>query len=283
MSTRRVTVACSPDADDLFMMRALLEGLIDTGPYRFDITSTPTDALNQLASGADGPDVVALSIAWFPQVSDRYLLLRHGGSMGEGYGPIVVAGRPMAPADLAGRRVAVPGTTTTAARVLALALAEPTGGAGYAPVVVPISPYERIFDAIRAGEVDAGLVIHEGRLTWADEGMHEVLELGRWWADDTGGLPLPLGGNAIRRGLGPDLAPISALLRASIRHGLADRDAAIRWLLAKGGPLRTPERVGRYLDMYANHRTLDWGDDGVHAIEVLLRRLGHDGPVAFAA
>ncbi len=260
------------------MMRALLEGLIDTGAYTFEVAASPTDALNRIASGTDAPEVVALSIAHWPAVADRYLLLPHGGSMGEGYGPVVIAPEPMTVADLPGKRVAVPGLTTTAWATLRMAVPE------LQPVVIPIVPYQRIFEALRRGEVDAGLVIHEGRLTFGDEGFHQVLDIGEWWADQTGGLPLPLGGNAIRRDL-PEatIREVSDLLRQSIAHALEDREAAVAWLLAQGGALKTPERVRRYLDMYANQRTLDYGEDGREAIRHFLAegaRVGVLEPVA---
>lgn len=269
-----IRVQCSPDADDLFMMRALLDGHLDTGPYRFVIDSAPTDALNRIASGADAPEVVALSIAHWPAVADRYLLLPHGGSMGEGYGPVVIAPEPLSVADLPGKRVAVPGLTTTAWATLRMAVPD------LRPVVTPIVPYQRIFEALRAGEVDVGLVIHEGRLTFEDEGFHQVLDIGEWWAEHTGGLPLPLGGNAIRRDLDPTtLREVSDLLRQSIAHALEDRDAAVDWLLARGGALKTPARVRQYLDMYANDRTLDYGPDGREGIRRFLREAAEVGVV----
>lgn len=271
---RTITVACSPDADDLFMMRALLDGRLDTGDLRFEVQTIETDALNRLAAG-DGPDVCAMSIAWYPKIAAHYQLLPHGGSMGEGYGPVVIAREPMSVGDLAGKRVAVPGLTTTAYAVLRWL-------APIQPVVVPITPYARIFDALRAGEVDAGLVIHEGRLTFEDEGFVKVVDIGEWWAENTG-LPLPLGGNAIRRSLGAErIAQTSALLRASIADGLAHRDDAIDWLLARGGALKTRARVDKYLSMYANHRTLDYGPEGRRGIAVLLDRLGWHDAVDFA-
>lgn len=282
-----VTLAVSPDADDLFMVRALLEGELDTGPYRFVVTSSPTDTLNAIASGGAGTDVVAVSIAHWPRIAARYQLLPHGGSMGEGYGPVVVAppGGPRTLGELAGRRLAVPGLTTTA--WLALRLLRPDLGAE--PVVVSIDPYQRVFDALAAGEVDAALLIHEGRLTYEDHGLRPLLDLGEAWAELTGGLPLPLGGNVIRRDL-PEhhKAAISDLLRQSIRHALDRRDEAIAWLIARGGALRTPERVSTYLSMYANERTADYGEVGRRAITDLLRRavaaglLPDAGPVDFA-
>lgn len=263
--TRQVDVWCSPDADDLFMMWAITERRIDTGDWAFTVRAEPTDALNRRASRGEA-DVCAISIAHYPAIHDRWQLLPHGGSAGEGYGPVLVAREPLPLTALRGRKVAVPGLTTTAWAVLR-SLVEVD------PVVTPISPYHLIFDAIRRGEVDAGLVIHEGRLTFAGEGMACLGDIGVLWAEATGGLPLPLGGNAVRRDLGPTaIAELSAILRASIAHGLAHRDEAIDWLLARGGPLDTRERVDAYLGMYANARTLDWGADGRRAITELLRR-----------
>jgi 1,4-dihydroxy-6-naphthoate synthase len=270
-----IRVACSPDADDLFMMRALIDGRIDTRGLDFEVVTVETDALNRLAGGT-GPDVSAMSIAWYPKIAGHYRLLPHGGSMGEGYGPVVIAREAMDLASLAGRRVAVPGTTTTAFAVLKMMVP------GIEPVVTPITPYSRIFEALRAGDVEAGLVIHEGRLTYADEGFVQIAELGEWWLAETG-LPLPLGGNAIRRDLGEErIAVVSAVLRESIADALRNREDAIDWLLDRGGALRTRERVDRYLGMYANSRTLDYGPDGRRAIQLLLTRLGYDRDVDFA-
>jgi 1,4-dihydroxy-6-naphthoate synthase len=270
----RITLAVSPDADDLFMVRALIERLIDTGPYAFEIASYPTDALNTLSSG-DGPDVVAVSIAHYPRIAHRYQLLPHGGSMGEGYGPVVVGREPATLDRLHGARLAIPGTTTTAWLVLRLLL-----GPFRSPeaIVVPISPHERVFEALERKDVDFALLIHEGRLTFADRGLFPILDLGVAWGDRTGGLPLPLGGNVIRRGLGPDvIREVSALLRASIEHALKNRDASIAWLLARGGALKTTEQVSQYLAMYANERTLDYGEDGRAAIRRLLTEAAEGG------
>ncbi len=249
------------------MMRALLDGLIDTGEYSFEIDTSPTDALNRIASGSTPPDVNAISAAYYPKIAHLYQLLPHGGSMGEGYGPVVIAKEPMSLEDLRGARVAIPGLTTSAWMTLRLMVP------GIEPVVTPIVPYSLIFDALRAGEVEAGLVIHEGRLTYEDEGFSKVVDIGEWWAAETDGLPLPLGANAIRRDLGPKtIAEVSDLLRRAIAHALDNRDDAIDWLLARGGALRTPERVSRYLGMYANQRTLDYGPEGRAAYVEFFRR-----------
>lgn len=270
-----IRISCSPDADDLFMVRALLEGRIDTGDYRFEIGTSPTDALNRLGEGRDAPEVLAISIAHYPAIADRYQLLPHGGSLGEGYGPVVV-GRSRASVEaLRHTRIGVPGLTTTAWMVLQLLLGE---GSGVEPVVIPIEPYDRIFEAVRDGSVDFGLVIHEGRLTFEDEGTHAVVDIGAWWAEQTGGLPLPLGGNVIARHLGEEhVRAISDLYRASIAHALEHRDEAIDWLLSRGGPLGTRERVSEYLSMYANERTLDYGEPGRRGVEVLFTRAAEAG------
>lgn len=260
-----VRCAISPDADDLFMFRALMLGLVDTEGLDFEIGTADTDALNKLAGGAAAMDVNAISVAWYPHLADRWQLLPHGGSVGRGYGPIVVAKEALTVDDLRGLRIAVPGLTTTAWLVLSLVT-------DFEPVVVPIVPPERVFEALAADRVDAALLIHEGRLTFRDHGLHGVLDIGAWWQGETG-LPLPLGGNVIRRSLGADaIARASRVIRASIQHGLDHRHDAIRWLLDRGGVLKTPDQVDEYLGMYANADTVDYGADGRAAVVELLRR-----------
>jgi 1,4-dihydroxy-6-naphthoate synthase len=269
-SERRVRVACSPDADDLFMFWALTEGHLATPGYAWQIERYPTDELNRLASlPADHPDVadldvLALSVAAWPDAASRWQLLPHGGSVGEGYGPVVVARHAAPLSSLSGRRVAVPGLTTTAWSVLRMMV-------DAVPVVTPIQPYALTFDRLREGEVDAALVIHEGRLTFEAEGFVALAELGQAWAEQTGGLPLPLGANAIRRGL-PDAAQISEWLQRAIEVGLDRRDEAMDWLLARGGALTTRAALDRYLGMYANARTLDYGEDGRDAVQAFVDR-----------
>jgi 1,4-dihydroxy-6-naphthoate synthase len=268
----RIRCSISPDADDLFMFRALLLGLIDTDGFDFDIITADTDALNRAAAGqtvcADElPHVSAVSIAWVPSLHADWQLLPHGGSVGRAYGPVVVAREPMALEDLDGCRVAVPGTSTTAYTVLSQMIP------GFKPVVVPITPPELVFETLAAGSVDAALLIHEGRLTFADHGFVHVADIGVWWHAETG-LPLPLGGNVVRRDLGePVIARLSAVLRESIAHGLDHRDDAIDWLLARGaGPLQSREAVDHYLSLYANADTLDYGADGRQGVQELVRR-----------
>ncbi len=270
---RTLVVRCSPDADDLYMFRALLEGLIDPGPFNWRITTEDTDRLNRSAQ-AQPADVSAISVGHYPALQDRWQLLPHGGSVGDGYGPVVVAPNPMHAQDLPGLRIAVPGLTTTAYLVLNLILGE-----SFRALVTPITPYHRIFEALTSGEVDAGLVIHEGRLNFREHGCHQVLDLGAWWKQETG-LPLALGANAIRRDLGPEtIAAASRVLRESIRHGLEHREEGIAWILARGSALRSPEDVGRYLDMYANHETLSWSPAALEGMEVLFARAQEAGLV----
>ena len=257
-----IRVACSPDADDLFMMRALLEGALDTGSLTYQVETYPTDALNRLAERSDGPEVCAISFGHYPVVAHQYQLLPHGGSMGEGYGPIVVAPRPLVPEDLAGLRTAIPGLTTTAWAVLRMIAPRAI------PVEVPIVPHERVFDALADGDVDAALLIHEGRLTWEDRGLFRVVELGDWWHRNVGELPLPLGANSLRRDLPEPLRlRISEHLRQSIAHALEHREEVVQWLLDRGGALETAQRVQQYLAMYATGRTLDYGDAGRAGIQ----------------
>jgi 5,8-dihydroxy-2-naphthoate synthase len=274
----------SPDSDDLFMFWPLLQGHVPSGGYRFDHLRADTQALNRMAESGD-LDVVAISIAAYPSVADRYQLLPHGGSVGRGYGPVLVAKEPASLTALAGKAVAVPGEGTTAYLVLRLLLAD------FRPVLVPISPYSKVFDALRAGKVDAALLIHEGRLTYEQEGFAPVVDIGRAWTDLTG-LPLPLGGNVIRRGLGIDaIASISSLLRQSIAWALGHRDQLIGEILQRETRVDVPltrELLDRYLDMYANTDTLEYPDDARRAVAELIRRgsaaglLRDVGPVDWA-
>lgn len=268
---RPIQLAYSPDTDDAFMFWALKQGHIDAGELRFAHGTADTEALNRGAERAAAPDVTAVSIHQYAYLADRYLMLPHGGSVGRGYGPIVIAREPLELASLAGRRVGVPGLRTSA--YLVLRLLAPT----IEPVVVPIAPFRRAFEVLRAGEVDAVVLIHEGRLLFEREGLHAVLDLGEGWQRLTG-LPLPLGGNVIRRDLGEArIQRISAVLRESIRWALAHRDEMIDALMAaehREGVPRDRAMFDRYLAMYANEDTLDYGPDCRRAIVELMER-GH--------
>lgn len=265
----RIRAAFSPDSDDIFMFWALLEGKVDAEGLAFEAERADTETLNARAERADA-DVIAVSIAQYARVAKDYLLLPHGMSVGRGYGPVVVSREARDLESLRGARIGVPGLRTTAYLVLRLLLPE------FEPVVVPIAPYARAFEALRAGDVDAALLIHEGRLFYEREGTKKVVDIGEAWSEATGGLPLPLGGNAIRRALGPELvAKTSRVCRASIRWALEHKEEVARALLAA----ETRSDVGldhasldRYLAMYANADTLDAPADVRRAIDELFAR-----------
>ena len=269
MSRAAIRLAFSPDSDDLFMFWALLAGKVDAEGLVFEVERADTETLNARADAGD-LDVVAVSVARWPSIADKYLLLPHGMSVGRGYGPVVVAREARDLASLEGARIAVPGLRTTATMVLRLLLPR------FDAVVVPISPYARVFEAVRSREVDAALLIHEGRLTYEREGFARVCDIGEAWAAGTAGLPLPLGGNAIRRSLGADtVAHVSRLCRASIAWALEHRDETMAALLER----ETRADVGldramldRYLAMYANADTLDPPPDVRVAIDTLYAR-----------
>jgi 1,4-dihydroxy-6-naphthoate synthase len=274
MADRLIRLGHSPDPDDAFMFYALAEGLIPTDGFSFEHVLRDIETLNRWA--AEGRlEVTAISVHAYAYLADRYRLLPHGASMGERYGPLVVAREPMEPEELPSRRVAIPGTMTSAFLQLQLAVGR------LDPVVVP---FDRILDVVAAGEADAGLVIHEGQLTYGGQGLVRVLDLGEWWDDLTGGLPLPLGANAVRRDLGEDaMVRLSQLLRESIRYGLDHRPQALAHAARYGRGL-DDALADRFVGMYVNDRTLDYGADGRAAVAELLRR-GHEaglvpGPVA---
>jgi 1,4-dihydroxy-6-naphthoate synthase len=257
-----LSLAYSTDLDDAFMFWALQSGRLDGRRWGFDAITherADTATLNAWAR-AGGRDVVAVSIATLPAVARDYLLLPHGGSVGRGYGPVIVAPRAL---PLDGARVGVPGEATTCAVLVALA------APGARRVVVPSAPMERAFAALADGTVDACALIHEGRLTYAARGLTLALDLGAWWSKRRG-LPLPLGGNVIRRALGPDaIARASAMLRESIRYALAHREQALDELLPARREL-TRAQADHYLSLYANQDTLGYDADTRRAIDVLL-------------
>lgn len=258
----KITLAHSPDSDDAFMHWAIAEGKLDTGPYQFVHLLADIETLNRAASEGRH-EVTAISIHAYAHLAERYALLNHGASMGEGYGPVVVARTPLAPAQLATCRVAIPGEWTSAALALRLWLPE---------VETTVMAFDEILPAVRDAVVDAGVIIHEGQLTYAAEGLHAVEDLGHWWGRETGGLPLPLGGNAIRRDLGPQhTAAISRILRDSIAYGLSHREEALDHAERYGRGLDR-QQANRFVGMYVNQRTLDYGEDGRAAVRLFLRR-----------
>jgi 1,4-dihydroxy-6-naphthoate synthase len=269
-----VRIAFSPDSDDLFMFWPLLSGKINPEGLVFEVERADTESLNARAARAD-LDVVAVSIARWPSIAADYLLLSHGMSVGRGYGPVVVAEQPRDLASLRGARIGVPGLRTTAYLVLRLLVPD------FEPVVVPIAPYARAFEAVRSGEVDAAVLIHEGRLTFEREGFSAVCDLGQAWGHATAGLPLPLGANAIRRGLGPvRIAQLSRLIKASIAWSLTHREGTMKALLdgdSRADLALDRSLLDRYLAMYANADTLEAPADVKRAIDEMYSRAASQG------
>ncbi len=261
---QRIAVGHSPDSDDAFMFFALAQGKVGDPGLEFVHVMEDIQSLNQRALRGEY-EVTAASFHAYAYLADRYALLPHGASMGDGYGPIVVTRAACFPEGLRGKRIAVPGTLTTAA--LALRLWDPD----LQHVVIP---FDQIMDAVAAGAADAGLIIHEGQVTYDSLGLHKVVDLGEWWLRETG-LPLPLGGNVIRKDLGPDLMRrVSYLLRESIRYSLAHREEALDYALRFA---RDMERrlADRFVGMYVNDLTLDYGERGRAAVRRLLD-MGHE-------
>ncbi len=263
-----IRVAHSPDSDDAFMFYALATGKIDTGDLEFRHELQDIETLNRRALAGE-LEVTAVSIHAYAYLADKYLLLPHGASMGEGYGPRLVAREAFSPEQLCGRTVAVPGLFTSA--YLALRLFQPE-------VQTVVLPFDQIMERVAAGEADVGLLIHEGQLTYKDHGLQLIADLGEWWAGETGGLPLPLGGNVIRRDLGPELiSRISLILRESIAYGLENRRAALDHARSYGRGLNEAQ-TDEFVGMYVNPRTLDYGEDGRRAVRLFLER-GHEAGI----
>lgn len=260
-TVQKLKLAHSPDSDDAFMFYALATKKIATGNLTFEHVLEDIETLNRKA--LEGVyDVTAVSFHAYAYLDDRYVLLPCGGSFGEGYGPVVVARDKLSPEGLKGKRVAVPGRMTSA--YLALRL--------YEPEVRPVeAPFDQIFDSVLKGEAEAGLVIHEGQLSYAQAGLMKVVDLGESWLERTG-LPLPLGGNAVRRSLDPKLrAELARLLRESICYALEHREEALAYAAQFARGLE-PASVDRFVSMYVNERTLDCGDTGRQAVQTFLDR-----------
>jgi 1,4-dihydroxy-6-naphthoate synthase len=255
----RITVAHSPDSDDAFMFYGLASGHVPTGGIEVGQVLADIETLNRTAFEGTY-EVTAVSFHAFAHLADKYALLPHGASMGDRYGPVLVA-RQDGPSSLEGVRVAIPGTLTTA--FLALRLYQ-------RDFEYEVMPFDEIQPAVREGRAQAGLLIHEGQLTYEEEGLRKIVDLGEWWADRTDGLPLPLGGNVIRRDLGPEtMRAVSRLLHDSIAYGLDHREEAVEYALQFGRGLdRT--RTDRFVGMYVNQLTLDYGPRGRAAVVRLM-------------
>ena len=267
MTETHITVAHSPDSDDAFMFYGLASNNVDTGGVVVDQVLSDIETLNRAAF--DGKyEVTAVSFHAFAHLADKYALLPHGASMGDNYGPIVVARHDSALKGVKGSTVAIPGTLTTA--YLALRLYEPD----FEYVVVP---FDQIQQAVLDGKADAGLLIHEGQLTYEDEGLRKIVDLGEWWAEKTGGLPLPLGGNIIRRDLGPEMIhKVSKMLHESIAYALSHRKEAVEYAEQFGRGLDR-ERTDKFVGMYVNDLTLGYGDRGRKAVELLFNEAFEKG------
>ncbi|MGH9372978.1 MAG: MqnA/MqnD/SBP family protein [Vicinamibacterales bacterium] len=278
MPSARITVAHSPDSDDAFMFFGLASGAVETHGIVVDQVLSDIETLNRAAF--DGRyEVTAVSFHAYAHLAEKYALLPHGASMGDRYGPIVVA-RKGGPDKVKGAKIAIPGTLTTA--YLALRLYEQD----FDYVVVP---FDRIQQAVLDGAAEAGLLIHEGQLTYEEEGLSRIVDLGEWWADETEGLPLPLGGNIIRRDLGPEMIhKVSKMLHDSIAYALSHREQAVEYAIRFGRGLDRA-RTDKFVGMYVNNLTLSYGDRGRRAVERLLGDAYDRGliparvPVEFAA
>ena len=259
--TLRIRLGHSPDPDDAFMFWGLAAGRVDSRNFEFEHVLEGIQTLNEWA--LEGRlEVTAISLHTYPFVQDRYVILPHGASMGSGYGPVLVSKRQLTKADLAGIEIAVPGRMTTAFLVMSLYLG---GDFRYREVA-----FDEIMDEVEQGRADAGLLIHEGQLTYGRRGLERVVDLGEWWLLETG-LPLPLGINVARRDLGEALPELSNVLRDSIRAGLANREEALDYALRYGRGLTT-ELADKFVGMYVNELTEDYGEEGRQAVAELLRR-----------
>lgn len=264
-AVREITIAHSPDSDDAFMFYGLATNKVRVPGYKFTHTLTDIETLNRRAIDEAFYDVTAISFHAYPYLQDKYTLMACGGSVGEGYGPMIVAPRKLTLDAMKKTRIAVPGTLTTAYLTLKL----------FAPdVETAVVPFDKIIPAVVAGEFDAGLIIHEGQLTYANNGLVKLLDLGQWWREQTS-LPLPLGGNAIRRSLGQEaMLTTTNALRDSIQHALDNREAALEYAMQFARDL-DPTLANRFVGMYVNERTLNYGEDGRVAIKKLLE-MGYD-------
>jgi 1,4-dihydroxy-6-naphthoate synthase len=256
-----IVSAHSPDSDDAFMFYALATHKLSTPGYKYTHVLGDIQSLNEAAL-QETYDVTAVSFAAYPSLRDKYVLLDCGASFGEGYGPIVVATHSLKPQELQGKRIAVPGLKTSA--YLTLKLYEPD----FEPVVMP---FDKIIEAVRNDVVEAGLLIHEGQLFFPELGLHRVIDLGMWWQESTS-LPLPLGGNAVRRALGPELGRhVAKTIRDSVAYGLEHREEALNYAMQFAREM-DPEMADKFVGMYVNKWTLGYGEKGKKAVRELIER-----------
>ena len=262
---RTISLAHSPDSDDAFMFYGLATHKIDTGDLEFTHVLKDIQTLNEEARKGTY-DVTAISFHAYAYIADKYALLPHGASIGDNYGPILVSTEELDPSDISTITIAVPGTLTSA--FLALSIHTPN-------FKYEVVPFDQIIEAVTEKRVDAGLLIHEGQLFYEDHGLRKVLDLGEWWHEHTGGLPLPMGGNAIRRELGDEtIREVSNLLKESIRYSLDNREDALQYALQFAREM-DPELADRFVAMWVNDLTLDYTERGREAVQRLLRE-GHE-------
>ena len=265
IETREITIAHSPDSDDDFMFYGLATNKVRVPGLRFTHTLCDIETLNRMAMDGDGAyDVTAISFHAYPYIQDKYALMSSGGSVGDGYGPMIVAPKAYSESGIKRKTIAVPGKLTTA--YLALNLFAPG-------IETEVVPFDQIIPQVLEGKYEAGLIIHEGQLSYAKAGLHRIVDLGAWWQKITG-LPLPLGGNAIRRSLGPELMScVSVALRDSIQYALDHREEALAYAMQFARDL-DPQLADKFVGMYVNERTVDYGLDGREAVRRLLD-MGH--------
>jgi 1,4-dihydroxy-6-naphthoate synthase len=258
---KEISIAHSPDSDDAFMFYGLATNKVRVPGFKFNHTLTDIETLNHKAINEAFYDVTAISFHAYPYLQDNYSIMACGGSMGDGYGPMIVSPRKLTLDEVKKTRIAVPGTLTTAYLTLKL----------FAPEIETVTlPFDEIIPAVLRGEFDAGLIIHEGQLTYANDGLVKLLDLGQWWRDETNGLPLPLGCNAIRRSLGEEtMLTTTTALRDSIQHALDNREEALAYAMQFARDLDAG-MANRFVGMYVNERTLDYGPDGREAIKKIL-------------
>ena len=263
---REIKIAHSPDSDDAFMFYALANDIFDTGELKFSHTLKDIETLNKEALSGTY-EVSAISIHAYPKLADKYILMPTGSSMGDKYGPMIVSEKELSEQDLNGLTIAVPGEMTTA--LLSMRIYNPN-------LKYEIVPFDQIIPQIKAGKYEAGLIIHEGQLTYASEGLYKIIDMGDWWFKNTG-LPLPLGGNVIRRDLGTELMhTVSDFIKRSIQYSLDNREAALEYALQFAGDM-DPKLADKFVGMYVNHWTLDYGETGRKAIRTLLERGVQEG------
>ena len=257
--TEKIRIGHSPDSDDAFMFYALAKGLVPTDPFEIVHVIEDIETLNRRALAAE-LEVTAVSVHAYAYIATNYILMPCGASIGDRYGPIVVSKKPME--TLEGKRVAIPGEMTTAYLTMRL----------FQPDFEPETrPFDQILAAVQQEEVEAGLIIHEGQLTYTREGLHKVVDLGEWWHEETG-LPLPLGANVIRRDLGTEkIQAITALLKKSIQYSLEHRARGLEYAMTYARDMET-DLADKFVGMYVNHYTLDYGEKGRAAVHELLNR-----------